>query len=297
MISRNRKHGFLATAHQSLPNSTEVRSSRKIEPPDDLTTCHSLTDSVSVPLIEALFELSSSSHKVCPVVTNDCVRSPTSCHEPSNRHHACTSVQSIHHFYVNCSTDQTCEQTTPVLHWSTQNSNFKWAKIIYSSILERIYFTLCSFFGKSAMWGWTGWAASPLHLTHLNLMLPNTFRSPITQNRCWTRLLTYSVPSWWLSSCICINIRITVGCLAESRIGCFKSSRIVALLNRPFNRFMLSLSINGESLAKSCFTLSLPCHLQVFWTARQNYHVVSSSGSSTQLSVFSTLPLGHVALI
>ena len=87
-------------------------------------------------------------------------------------------------------------------------------------------------------------------------MLRNAFRSPIPQNHCWTRLPTYSVPSWWLSSCICLNISITAGWLAQSRFGCSKSSLIVALLSRPFNRNMLSLSTNGESLARSCFTLS-----------------------------------------
>ena len=54
----------------------------------------------------------------------------------------------------------------------------------------------------------------------------------------------------------CLNIRTTAGCFAEGRIGCFTSSLIVALPNRPLNRIVLSLSTNGESFAKSCFTFS-----------------------------------------
>ena len=77
--------------------------------------------------------------------------------------------------------------------------------------------------GMSTMWGRIGCTPSFLHLTHLDLMLRCAFRNPITQNLCWTRLPTYSVPSWWLSSCICLNIRTTAGSLAESRIGCFAS--------------------------------------------------------------------------
>ena len=99
-----------------------------------LPMCQSLKYKVSIPLIEVVFELSSSSHNVRPVITDDDVRSPTSGHESGGCHRARVSVQAIGHFYVNCSIDKTCKQTIPVIHWSTQNSNFKWAKINYSSV-------------------------------------------------------------------------------------------------------------------------------------------------------------------
>ena len=120
-------------------------------------------------------------------------------------------------------------------------------------------------FDKCAMRGWIGLTACFLKSTHLDLMLRKIFRSPITPECCWIKRLTFSVPSWWLSSCICINIRTTAECLAEVRVGSFKSSLIVALLNRPFNRFVWWLSTNRESFVKSFFTFSsllFSCHLQ-----------------------------------
>ena len=125
-----------------------------------------------------------------------------------------------------------------------------------SKILDGNTLSCTRSFRRAAIWGWIGCTATFLHLLHLDLKLSNAFRSPITQNLCWTMLLTYSVPSWWLSSCNSLISRTTAGCLAESGIGSSKSSLIVALLNRPFNRNVLSLSINGKNLAKLCLTLS-----------------------------------------
>ena len=102
--------------------------------------------------------------------------------------------------------------------------------------------------------GDVGGNKSFLHLTLVDLMLCNAFRSPITQKLCWTKLVTYSVPSWWLSSCISLNIKTTAGCLVENRIEIFKSSLGVALLNRPFRRTVLSLSSFGENVSQSSFT-------------------------------------------
>ena len=104
-ISKNRKHGFLATAYQLLPNSNKVWSSRLIELPKDWITRQSLAQSILIPSFEALFELSSSSYTVRPVDTDTFVRFATSSLESSNRHQTCINVQAIDHFNVNCPSD------------------------------------------------------------------------------------------------------------------------------------------------------------------------------------------------
>ena len=141
-------------------------------------------------------------------------------------------------------------------HQCFTNSIFKWTGIFYSCVFKGYTVPSTHSFGKLAMCGRIGCAVNFLHLTLLHLMLRNAFRTPITQNRRWTRRLLNSVPSWWLSSCLFLNSRTTAECFAEIRIGCFKSSLILALFNWSLKRIVLSLLTNGESIAKNWFTFS-----------------------------------------
>ena len=55
--------------------------------------------------------------------------------------------------------------------------------------------------GKSAIGGWNGLAFLCRHLTHLDLIFLSSFSETIIQIFCWRTLLTYPVPSSWLSRC------------------------------------------------------------------------------------------------
>ena len=116
------------------------------------------------------------------------------------------------------------------------------------------------FFSESTMRGWKSCTVISLHLIEMALTLSIAFYTPATEHPCRTKLLTYWVPSWWLSSCI-FNFCTTAECLAEVKINCFKSSVVLVLLILPLNLLILSLSLstNGESWAKLCFIFFHSC--------------------------------------